>query len=153
QALYVDLARNAHMHFSQCAIATSVARLDLAETAGLMPPRLHEGVLGRTLETHKCALCGEPLTEAGEAGVTRLRERVADAQVAIRGVEIRTTLRQYATRHASELDRLREEVTNLAKQFETDVPAADADMKILRSVLRTCIDVGDRLLTRAKREF
>jgi len=153
QALFVDLARSAHMHFSQCAIATSVARLDLAETAGLMPPRIHEGVLERTLETHKCSLCGEPLTESGEARVTTLRARVADAQVAIRGVEIRTTLRQYATRHASELDRLREEVTNLAKRFDVDVPAADADMKMLRSVLRTCIDVGDRLLTRAKREF
>ncbi|WP_458682836.1 AAA family ATPase [Prescottella equi] len=153
QRLFIELARSAHMHFARCAVATSIGRLDLAETAGLMPPRIHENVLERTIESHKCSLCGEQLTESGKARVTALRSRVADAQVAIRGVEIRTNLKQFATRRETDLDRLREEVTNLAQRFEVDVPAASADIRILSAVLRTCTDVSDRLLAQAKREF
>jgi DNA sulfur modification protein DndD len=153
QTLYVDLARSAHMNFSRCGVATAIARLDLAETAGLMPPRIHEHVLERTLSTHKCSLCGEKLTESGEARVANLRERVGDAQVAIRGVEIRTMLRQYAARYHSELDRIREEITALARRFEVDVPAPDADTKILGSVMRSCIDIADSLLAQAWRAF
>jgi DNA sulfur modification protein DndD len=153
QTLYVDLARSAHMYFSRCGVATAIARLDLAETAGLMPPRIHEHVLERTLSTHKCSLCGEKLTESGEARVADLRERVGDAQVAIRGVEIRTMLRQYAARYHSELDRIREEITALARRFEVDVPAPDADTKILGAVMRSCIDIADSLLAQAQRAF
>ena len=153
QDLYIELARSAHFHFSQCAVAAAIKRLDRAETAGLMPPRIHEHVLDHTLKTHRCSLCGEGLTPAGERRVGDLRERVADAQVAIRGVEIRTTLRQYQTRHSAELDRLREEVTTFAKSFGVAVPSPDADLKMLSSVLRTSIDVADRLLGQAKREF
>lgn len=153
QALYIDIARDAHMHFSQCAITAAIRRLDLAESAGLMPPRIHEHVLDRTLQTHRCSLCGEDLTASGEARVTNLRKRVADAQVAIRGVEIRTALKHYEARHHGELDRLRGEVAKLAHEFGVDPPASTADMKILSSVMRTCIDVADRLLTQAGRDF
>ncbi|EJZ12213.1 hypothetical protein MVAC_03116 [Mycolicibacterium vaccae ATCC 25954] len=153
QGLYIDLARSAHLHFSQCAVTAAVGRLDLAESGGLMPPRIHEHVLDRTLETRRCSLCGEGLTSAGERRVGALRERVADAQVAIRGVEIRTMLRQYESGHAAELERLRAMITVLAEASGVDRPPADADMKMLSSVLRTCIDVADRLRTQAIREF
>jgi hypothetical protein len=153
QALYVDLARCAHMYFSHCAVGTAIARLDLAESAGLMPPRIHEQVLERTIETNRCSLCGEALTAHAAARVVALRERVGDAQVAIRGVEIRTALRQYARRHETETDRLQEEIADLANRIGVDPPPVSADMKILRSVLRTCIDVADGLLIKARREF
>lgn len=151
--LYVDLARHAHRHFSRCAIATAIARLDLAEAAGLMPPRIDESVLQRTLETGRCVLCHEPLEDDARRRVETLRTRVGDAQVAIRGLEARTTLRQYAETHNNELDRLREEIAELAEELEVDVPPEHADMKLIRAVLRTCIDVADRLLTKAQREF
>lgn len=153
QSLYIEVARASHMHFAQSATVTAVARLDLAETAGLMPPRIHEHVLDKTLEAHKCLLCGEPLTDSGRKRVANLRERVADAQVAIRGVEIRTRLKQYAALHKNEVDRLREDTSTLAAHFEVNGPSAEADLKMLASILRTCIDVSDSLLVQARREF
>lgn len=152
-SLYLEVARSAHLHFSRCAVAAAIRRLDLAESAGMMPPRIHEHVLDRTLDTHRCSLCGEGLTPAGERRVAELRKRVADAQVAIRGVEIRTLLKQYELQNTSELDRLREEITVFAGSVGVDKPAVGADTKMLSSVLRTCIDVADRLLLQAQREF
>jgi len=150
---YTELARRSHMHFAQCAVATAIARLDLAETAGLMPPRIHQHVLAKTLAKQTCLLCGEHLTEAGVARVSNLYARVADAEVAIRGVEIRTRLKQHLALLANELSSLREEVTELATLLGVDIPDASSDMKILASVIRTCLDVADRVLTQARREF
>ncbi|MGW5339850.1 AAA family ATPase [Rhodococcus pyridinivorans] len=152
-SVYIELARRSHMHFSQCAVATAIARLDLAETAGLMPPRIHQHVLEKTLAKQTCLLCGEHLTRAGEARVSALHARVADAEIAIRGVEIRTRLKQYLTLLANELTSLRQEVTELAALLDVDVPDDSSDMKILASVVRTCLDVADRVHAQAKREF
>lgn len=150
--LYVDLARRSHMYFSRFAVGTAVDRLNVAETAGLMPPRIDESVLAATLKSNRCLLCLEELHQESRERVTLLQERAGDAQVAIRGLETRTLLKQFLASHASETERLREDVTALATELDENVPASDADMKMLRAVVRTCIDVAARLSTRARRE-
>jgi DNA sulfur modification protein DndD len=152
-SLFVELARNAHMHFSRFAVESAIARLDLAEVAGLMPPRIHETVLEKALETGFCTLCREPLGEESRKRVKTLQERSRDSQVAVRGLEKRTVLKLFLATYQTELERLREEVTNLANELDVSVPSRDADMKMLRAVVHTCIDIADALLTKNQREF
>lgn len=153
EELYVDLSRRSHLHFANFAVRTAIERLDVAEKAGLMPPKIDETVLEATLKRNKCLLCGEELHAESRQRVTELHDRACDAQIAIRGLEARTTLKQYLATHSSETDRLREEVTALATELDISVPASDADVKMLRAVLRTSIDLADRVLTRTRREF
>jgi len=152
--LYEDLARNCHRHFAQHAVSAGVERLDLAEKAGIMPPRIHEGVLDRTLESGCCSLCGEHLTATGKTRVETLQSYVGGARIAVRGLETRTLLKRYADMHGRELVRLRNQVNELGIALKVNMPAFDgSDMGVLGSVLRSCIDVADSLLAEANRKF
>lgn len=151
--LYVNLARKAHLHFAQSAVYSAISQLDLAEKAGLMPPRIHESVLDKTLNDRCCALCNEPLSEAANHRIKRLRAHVADARVAVRGMETRSMLTRYAGQKETEVSHLRESVASLATDLGVPGPQQDADMRMLQAVLRACVDVADRLLVKAKREL
>ncbi len=152
-ALYVDLARSSHLYFAEYAVELAIRRLNQAEDAGLMPPRVHESVLDKTLESGQCSLCHSPLNDTSRERVTMLRDRVGDAQVAVRGLEARTMLKQFLKRNSTEIDRLREEIDDLATSLQTDPPPKDASFKILAAVVRTCISVADALLRQAKIEL
>jgi len=152
-ALYVDLTRSSHLYFAEYGVELAIRRLNQAEEAGLMPPRVHESVLDKTLESGQCSLCHSPLNDTSRERVTMLRERVGDAQVAVRGLEARTMLKQFLKRNATEIDRLREEIADLASSLQTAPPPIDAGFKILAGVMRTCISVADRLLRQAKLEL
>lgn len=151
--LYVDLSRGSHLHLGQFACEAAIRRLDLAETAGLMPPRIHESVLDKTLETGHCTLCRTPLTDQTKERVQMLRDRVGDAQIAVRGLEARTTLKQFLERRGTEADRLREEVEKLAIELKLDPPPKDASIKILAAVVRSCITVSNSLHRQAKQDL
>lgn len=151
--LYLDLARTSHLYFSRLAVNTAVDRLNAAEEVGLMPPRIDESVLEKTLTTGRCMLCLEEISDDSRKRVTLLRERAADAQVAVRGLETRSLLNQYLDRHRTETDRLREEALGLANDLGVVAPQQDADVKMLRAVVRSCIDVADALLKKTNREF
>ncbi len=149
-SLYVDLSRSSHLHFAQFATESAIRRLDLAETAGLMPPRIHESVLEKTLETGQCTLCRTPLSDETKVRVQMLRDRVGDAQIAVRGLEARTLLKQFLERKKSEVDRLREESEKLAASLEIDPPPKDAGIKILAAVVRSCVTVSNSLHRQTK---
>ncbi|WP_405547965.1 AAA family ATPase [Streptomyces phaeochromogenes] len=151
--LYVSLARKAHLHFAQSAVYSAISQLDLAEKAGLMPPRIHESVLDKTLKDCRCTLCGEPLSKAANNRIKTLREHVGDARVAVRGMETRSLLMRHATQQDTEVASLRKEVASLATDLGVAGPQQDADMRMLQAVLRTCVDVADRLLANAAREL
>ncbi|MGR6972711.1 AAA family ATPase [Streptomyces cynarae] len=151
--LYINLARKAHLHFAQSAVYSAISQLGLAEKAGLMPPRIHESVLDKTLQDCRCTLCGEPLSKAGNDRVRRLRAHVADARVAVRGMETRSLLIRHATQKDNEVAHLRNDVASLATDLGVAPPQQDADMRMLQAVLRTCVDVADRLLAKASREL
>ncbi|MEV7680470.1 AAA family ATPase [Streptomyces sp. NPDC088341] len=151
--LYVNLARKAHLHFTQSAVYSAISQLDLAEKAGLMPPRIHESVLDKTLRDCRCTLCGEPLSEAANDRIKTLRSHVADARVAVRGMETRSLLMRHANLKDTEVAHLREDVASLAAALGVAGPQQDADMRMLQAVLRTCIDVADRLYSKASREL
>lgn len=148
--LYIELSRSSHLHFAQYGSEAAIRRLDLAETAGLMPPRIHESVLEKTIQTGRCSLCCTPLSDETKVRVQMLRDRVGDAQIAIRGLEARTMLKQFLEKRNSETDRLREEVEKLASTLEIDPPPKDASIRILAAVVRTCITVSASLQRQAK---
>lgn len=151
-ALFVDLARSSHLYFAGYGIELAVRRLNQAEDAGLMPPRVHESVLDKTLESGQCSLCHSYLNDTSRDRVTMLRDKVGDAKVAVRGLEARTILKQFLRRHDTESDRLREEIAELATSLQTDPPPKDASFKILAAVVRTCISVAEALLRQARTE-
>ncbi|MFF3345131.1 AAA family ATPase [Streptomyces sp. NPDC002779] len=151
--LYVTLARKAHLHFAQSAVHSAISQLDLAEKAGLMPPRIHESVLDKTLKECRCTLCGEPLSKEANDRIKTLRAHVADARVAVRGMETRSLLVRHVTQRDTEVAGLRKDVASLAADLGAAGPQQDADMRMLQAVLRTCVDVADRLLTKAMREL
>lgn len=150
ESLYVDLSRNSHLHLAQFASEAAIRRLDLAESAGLMPPRIHESVLDKTLETNHCTLCRTPLSPETRERVEMLRARVGDAQIAVRGLEARTMLKQFLGKKETESDRLQEEIEKLAGSLEIDPPPKGAGVRILAAVVRSCITVSDSLLRQAK---
>jgi DNA sulfur modification protein DndD len=82
-----------------------------------------------------------------------LRDRVGDAQIAVRGLEARTLLKQFRSRFETEADRLREEIEDLSTSLQTDPPPKGATFKILAAVVRTCISVADALQRQAKAEL
>ncbi|TQL20171.1 AAA family ATPase [Streptomyces sp. SLBN-134] len=151
--LYVNLARKAHLHFAQSAVQSAISQLDLAEKAGLMPPRIHESVLDKTLTDCRCTLCGGPLSEAANQRIKTLRAHVGDARVAVRGMETRSLLLRHAAQEKSEVANLRKDVASLAAELGAAGPQQDADMRMLQAVLRTCVDMADGLLTKATREL
>ena len=152
-ALYVDLSRSSYLHLAQFSCESAIRRLHLAEEAGLMPPRIHETVLEKTLETGHCALCRTALSDATKERVQMLRDRVGDAQIAIRGLEARTTLKQFLERKDTETDRLREEIAGLASDLGIGPPPKDANAKVLAAVVRTCTDVSNSMHRQAKYEL
>ena len=152
-SIYKDLSRNSHLYFAQYATELGIRRLNQAEDAGLMPPRVHESVLDKTLETGQCTLCQTSLTDKSKNRVKMLRDRVGDAQIAVRGLEARTILKQYLSRHDSERDRLREEIEDLANTLKLDPPSKDSSFKILAAVVRSCISVADGVYRQAKTEL
>jgi DNA sulfur modification protein DndD len=109
--------------------------------------------LDKTLESGQCSLCHSQLNDTSRERVTMLRDRVGDAQVAVRGLEARTMLKQFLKRHETEGDRLREEIDDLATSLQTDPPPKVASFKVLAAVVRTCISVADALLRQAKAEL
>ncbi|QDV24631.1 AAA family ATPase [Aureliella helgolandensis] len=152
-SIYMDLSRSSHLHLAQYACESAIRRLDLAETAGLMPPRIHESVLEKTLETGQCTLCRTPLTIQTRERIQMLRDRVGDAQIAVRGLEARSMLKQYLVRRESEVDRLRGEIEKLATELEIPSPAKDANFKILAAVARSCITVSNGLQRQARMDL
>jgi DNA sulfur modification protein DndD len=152
-ALYVDLTRSSHLYFAKYGVELAIRRLNQAEDAGLMPPRVHESVLDKTLEAGQCSLCHSPLNDTSRERITMLRDRVGDAQIAVRGLEARTLLKQFLRRFETESDRLREEIHDLAISLQIAPPPKDANFKILSAVVRTCITVADALLRQAKAEL
>lgn len=152
-ALYLDLARSSHLHFAQFASEAGIRRLDLAESAGLMPPRIHESVLDKTLETGYCTLCRTALTDETKDRVKMLRDRVGDSQIAIRGLEARTFLKQFLSKRETEVDRLRGEFASLSQSLKVDPPSSDAGPKILSAVVRDCITCAEGLLRQAKEDL
>ena len=151
--LYVDAARNSHYHFAKNAIYAAVSRLDLAEKAGLMPPRIHESVIKKTLEAKTCALCHEKLSDDGIKRVKLLKERVSDAKVAVRGLEARTKLRHFVSRYDNELSRIREDVLELSKDLDTSPPNENANLRGICAVLKTCIDIAAKKNIKAYNEL
>jgi DNA sulfur modification protein DndD len=152
-ALYVDLARCSHLFFAEHGVKVALRRLNQAEDAGLMPPRVHETVLDKSLESGQCSLCHSKLNETSRERVVMLRERVGDTQVAVCGLEARTMLRQFLKRHEAEGNRLREEIRELAISLQTNPPPQDGTFKTLAAVVRSCISVADSLLRQAKAEL
>jgi DNA sulfur modification protein DndD len=152
-ALYVDLARSSHLYFAKHGVELAIRRLNQAEDAGLMPPRVHESVLDKTLESGQCSLCHSQLNDTSRERITKLRGRVGDAQVAILGLEARSMLKQFLKRHETESDRLREEIDDLATSLLTGPPPKNASFKILAAVVRTCISVAHSMLGQAKSEL
>jgi DNA sulfur modification protein DndD len=152
-ALYLDLARSSYLYFARNVGEAAIRRLDLAESAGLMPPRIHESVLDKTLESGQCVLCRTPLTDDIKLRVTMLRERAGDSQTAIRGLESRTMLKQQLEKGATETDRLREEMNQLAIKLEVEPAPESADFKMLAAVIRSCSTVSDAVHRQAKEEF
>jgi DNA sulfur modification protein DndD len=150
ESLYVDLSRSSHLHLAQFAIEAAIRRLDLAEAAGLMPPRIHESVLEKTLELNHCTLCRTPLSPEMRERVEMLRSRVGDARIAVRGLEARTMLKQFLEKKDAESDRLREEIEKLARLLEIEPPPTGAAVKILAAVVRSCIEVSESLFRKAK---
>lgn len=148
--IYTDLARNSHLYFAQHGTQLATRRLNQAEDAGLMPPRVHESVLDKTLASDQCSLCHSHLNEASRERVKMLRDRVGDAQVAVRGLEARTMLKQFLKRYETEAGRLREDIEDLAITLELDPPPKDANFKILSAVVRSCISVADAVYRQAK---
>ena len=149
-SLYVELARHAHGHFAIKGIRAAVARLDTAEACGMIPPRIDGQVLDHSLEHGRCALCGEPLSDAGRSRVEDLRQRVADSTTALRGLEARSQLKGYLVRSQESLNQLRARVTEFAAAFESvSSPAADADLTHLRATIGECIALADRYEKRA----
>lgn len=152
-AIFVDLARSLHLYFARYGVELGIRRLNQAEDAGLMPPRVHESVLDKTLESGQCSLCHTLLNDISRARVTMLRDRVGDAQIAVRGLEARTLLKQFRSRFETEADRLREEIEDLSTSLQTDPPPKGATFKILAAVVRTCISVADAVQRQAKAEL
>ncbi|MEU5222163.1 AAA family ATPase [Streptomyces toyocaensis] len=151
--LYLDLARKAHLHFSQSAVYSAISQLDLAEKAGLMPPRIHESVLDKTLNDCRCTLCGEPLSKEANERIKRLRAHVGDARIAVRGMETRSLLVRHTTQKDMAVANLRDEIASLASDLGVAGPQQGADMRMLQAVLRTCLDMAERLLGNATREL
>ena len=151
--LYVDASRNSHYHFAKNAIGAAVSRLDLAEKAGLMPPRIHESVIEKTLDANTCALCHEQLSLDGIKRVKLLKERVSDAKVAVRGLEARTKLKHFVSRYDNELIRIREDVLELSKDLDTSPPGQDANLRGIFVVLKTCIDIAAKKNAKAYSEL
>jgi DNA repair exonuclease SbcCD ATPase subunit len=152
-SVFDDLARFSHQYLAQHGVELSIRRLNQAEHAGLMPPRIHESVLDKSLESGRCSLCHTSLSEASRERVTMLRERVGDAKIAVRGLEARTMLRQFLRHGETELERLREVVENLAADLKSAPPPKDAGLRILSAVVRTCISIADRLCRQAKDDY
>lgn len=152
QNLFVELMRHAHMHFSYLANSSAIERLDLAEKAGLMPPRIHERVLEKTLSLKKCLLCGVSLSETSVDRVKELQRHVNKAQLAIRGLETRTRLQKYSENRVIEIERLKGEVVELAERLQVRAPKLDGFAEI-QSALRTCIEFADRALDAATSDF
>ena len=151
--IYVEIAKGAHSYFSQHAIREAIERLNTAESIGLMPPRVHESVLDKTIEQGKCALCLEELTAESRKRIQTLRDHVSAAEVAVRGLEARTILKAYRDNGVSNIERLKEFVTSLTGVLNLRGPAADSDLKIIASVVRSCIDVANAQEVKAIREF
>ncbi|WP_338767818.1 AAA family ATPase [Nocardia vulneris] len=152
-ALYVNLARRSHMHFSQHVAEFAVSRLGIAEKFGLMPPRIHESVLNQALTDGRCSLCQSALTEQAQGRVKQLLDHVTETRVAVMGLETRTTLKQYLARGTREIADLRDQVVSLSADLAVPGPQHDADLRMIQSVLRMCIEVADRQLAKATREF
>ncbi|MEU8076020.1 AAA family ATPase [Catellatospora citrea] len=151
--LYVDLARKAYLHFGHHAAESAVRRLDIAEKAGLMPPRIHDSVLHQSLEDGRCALCQVDFNDQARGRVEKLLEHVTEHAMAVLGLETRSQLRSHLDRTDREIGDLRGQVASLALDLTVPGPPQDGDMKMLQSVLRMCIDVADRMVTKARREF
>jgi energy-coupling factor transporter ATP-binding protein EcfA2 len=151
--LYLELARRAYLHFGQRATESAVRRLDIAEKAGLMPPRIHDSVLHQSLTEGCCALCQVDLSAMARSRVEELLTHVTEHTIAVLGLETRTQLKS----HLSNIDRqttdLRGQVTTLATELTVPGPPQDGDMRMLQSVLRMCIEVADRMLAKGRREF
>jgi DNA sulfur modification protein DndD len=149
--LYVQLARNGHMHFGSKSVLAAIQRLDAAEACGLIPPRIDGQVLQRTLQDGKCLLCGQDLNDHAATRVKELQSRVADSTTALRGLEARSDLKNYLEKGTQSLAQLREAVGELAARFEhVAPPAEDADFVHLRATIHECIALADRLHRRAE---
>ncbi|MBB5871905.1 energy-coupling factor transporter ATP-binding protein EcfA2 [Allocatelliglobosispora scoriae] len=151
--LYVELARKAYLHFGHHASESAVRRLDIAEKAGLMPPRIHDSVLHQSLADGRCALCQVDFSDQARDRVEKLLEHVTEHAMAVLGLETRTQLRSHLEKTEREIAELRGQVGALALDLTVPGPPQDADMKMLQSVLRMCIDVADRMVVKARREF
>lgn len=153
QSHYVDISCGAHGYFSQYAIREAVDRLNTAESLGLMPPRIHESVLDKTLEQGRCMLCLKELADDSRKRIETLREHVSSAEVAIRGLESRTLLRAYLDGGDSNQARISEFVTSLSGTLKVNAPDGDSDLKIIAAILRACIDVANSQHADANRKF
>ncbi|MFI6176378.1 AAA family ATPase [Nonomuraea sp. NPDC051191] len=150
---YVDLAGAAYLHFAHSAVQSAVSRLDMAEKAGLMPPRIHESVLHKALEDDRCPLCQVDLKMETRTRIQQLLEHVTEANVAALGLEARSILKAYINRAERQIGHMGGHISALAESLKVAGPKPNADIKMLQSVLRMCIDGADRQLTKAAREF
>nr|WP_277350253.1 AAA family ATPase [Nonomuraea sp. FMUSA5-5] len=151
--LYVGLARQAYLHFSQRATEAAVHRLDIAEKAGLMPPRIHDSVLHQSLTDGRCALCQVQFTQQTRSRVEGLLSHVTEHAMAVLGLETRTQLKSHLDNFHRQIAEVRGKVAALAADLGVAGPPQDADMRMLQSVLRMCIEAADRALTKARREL
>ncbi|MEV6631586.1 AAA family ATPase [Actinoplanes sp. NPDC051470] len=151
--LYLALARHAYLHFSQRASESALQRLDIAEKAGLMPPRIHDSVLQQSLADDRCALCRTPFTSVTRTRVEELFSHVTEHAIAVLGLETRTELKSHLSHVDRQVAELRTQITTLAADLGVAGPTQDADMRMLQSVLRMCIEAADRTQTKSRREL
>ncbi|MDG4803152.1 AAA family ATPase [Micromonospora sp. WMMD980] len=151
--LYLALVRNAYLHFSQRATESAVQRLDIAEKYGLMPPRIHDSVLEKSLADGVCALCRTPLADETRTRVAELLSHVTEHAIAVLGLETRTELKSHLEQFERQITDLRVQVGSLADDLGVAGPAKDADMRMLQSVLRMSIEAASRAQTKSRREL
>jgi DNA sulfur modification protein DndD len=144
--LYEKLANIAHGTFTRNAVNAALAQLDAAEAMDLMPVRIADEVLIKTLDAEVCELCGETLTHAARDRVQHLHGISPDSLAAVKSLEIRGQLKNYLIRSEETTAGLRREVELFTENF-ADVPAPlpDAGLDLLRATILECTNLTAQL--------
>jgi len=122
--------------FVSHSLQNAVLVLNKAEERGVIPPRIHESVISKSLEISKCVMCGNSLDKTNIERLELLGRHISDSTTSLKGIEIKNVLEIFKENLTKEAEAISEKLADMLEHF-VDIQRIDAqDMKSLSSSIR-----------------
>ena len=143
-------------HLSVKSLDAGVERINLAQSANLVPPRFGKDILEESLDTGRCQLCDHELDSEALKKIKRIAQITRDKKSSVFATSQRNFLENEKIRHENILLDLLDEANSLADDLELNFNAQDPEMDQIHSVLiqaRTKLTHNELALKAAETDF